>query len=196
MKLVMVRHGESVDNVNGITQGQRPGMLTGRGVEQAKRLGARLKDEKIDVIFSSDSKRAVDTTAEIVKYHESVPVYYTPEIRERAQGIFEGRPKTEIKKADVESGLPFGEFKPEGGESFRELMQRAAMFLEKLKADYMKETILISSHRWFIQVLLGILLKKTLEESVGMNLENTSVNIVEIIDGVISFHLLNSTDHL
>lgn len=37
--LLLIRHGETVDNVNRIMQGQTPGRLTDNGVEQARLLG-------------------------------------------------------------------------------------------------------------------------------------------------------------
>jgi len=57
MRLILVRHGETEENVAKITQGHMPSKLTKQGIEQAKKLALRLKDEKIDKIFVSDLKR-------------------------------------------------------------------------------------------------------------------------------------------
>ena len=59
--LLLVRHGETVDNVRQIMQGQTQGELTPNGIEQARALAAELKDTPIDVFVSSDLKRAFDT---------------------------------------------------------------------------------------------------------------------------------------
>ena len=59
--LLLVRHGETVDNVRQIMQGQTQGKLTPNGIEQARALAAELKDTPIDVFVSSDLKRAFDT---------------------------------------------------------------------------------------------------------------------------------------
>ena len=48
MRLIVTRHGETVDNINGIIQGHTQGKLTENGKEQAKKLGERLKNEKIE----------------------------------------------------------------------------------------------------------------------------------------------------
>lgn len=64
MRLIIVHYGESIENKNGICQGQMPGKLSNDGIEQAK----RLKDEKLDVIFSTDLARALDTAKEIAKF--------------------------------------------------------------------------------------------------------------------------------
>lgn len=60
-KILLVRHGETVDNVNKIMQGQTPGRLTLLGMEQARELGRQLRGEHIDVFLSSDLARAVET---------------------------------------------------------------------------------------------------------------------------------------
>ena len=67
MKLILTRHGETVDNIKGILQGQNPGKLSENGIQQAKQLALRLKNENIDAIYSSDLARAADTAKEIYK---------------------------------------------------------------------------------------------------------------------------------
>ena len=68
MRLILTRHGETEDNVKEILQGQAGGKLTAKGIEQAKKLALRLKKEKIDKIYVSDLKRAVDTAKELHAY--------------------------------------------------------------------------------------------------------------------------------
>jgi len=96
MKLILVRHGETEENKKGILQGHLPGKLTELGRDQAKKLALRLKDEKIDAIFSSDLARASDTTREIAKYHPNVPLFFVEELREKNQGSLTGKSIKEI----------------------------------------------------------------------------------------------------
>lgn len=56
MRLILVRHGETKDNDAGILQGQLHGELNKSGIEQAEKVAVRLKNEKIDFIFTSDLK--------------------------------------------------------------------------------------------------------------------------------------------
>ena len=65
MKLIITRHGETEENKAGIIQGHLPGHLSEAGIEQAKKVAFRLKDEKINFIYSSDLDRAADTAKEI-----------------------------------------------------------------------------------------------------------------------------------
>src|SRR3989338_6937789 len=101
MKLIIVRHGETEENAEGIHQGQRHGKLSNVGIEQTKKLGTRLKDEKFDIVYCSDLQRCKDTAKEIMKFHSSIPVHYTKEIRERRMGEFEGR------RRDSEEGFKY-----------------------------------------------------------------------------------------
>ena len=71
-RLLLVRHGETVDNVNKIMQGQTHGRLTLNGIEQAHELGRQLRGEHIDVFLSSDLARAVETL-EIIKKETHPP---------------------------------------------------------------------------------------------------------------------------
>ena len=81
-RLLLVRHGETVDNVNKIMQGQTHGRLTLNGIEQAHELGRQLRGEHIDVFLSSDLARAVETL-EIIKQEKTHP--QTPPVREGSE---------------------------------------------------------------------------------------------------------------
>ncbi|MBT3406222.1 histidine phosphatase family protein [Candidatus Woesearchaeota archaeon] len=90
MRLILTRHGQTEENVKRILQGHMPGKLTPLGIEQAKKLASRLKDENIDAIYSSDLARTADTTKEIAKFHPDVPVFYVAELREGDLGEYAG----------------------------------------------------------------------------------------------------------
>ncbi len=96
MKLIITRHGETIENKAGILQGHLPGQLSAEGIGQAKALGKRLQSEKIDVIYASDLQRVVDTTREITSYHPDTEVIFTKELRERDLGEFQGQNKHEM----------------------------------------------------------------------------------------------------
>ena len=89
MELILVRHGQTEDNVNRVTSGQSNGQLTAQGVHQATQLGKRLSPYKFDLVISSDLQRTKDTTAAILGTR-SVPVVYDERIREKSVGVFTG----------------------------------------------------------------------------------------------------------
>ncbi|KAL2160752.1 hypothetical protein VTH06DRAFT_949 [Thermothelomyces fergusii] len=71
LRLFLVRHGETVDNVAGIYAGIRDSPLTAHGVLQARRLGAHLASRAAAIgpvrhVFASDLRRAVETAAAVI----------------------------------------------------------------------------------------------------------------------------------
>lgn len=199
MKLIIVRHGQTEENARRLMQGQRGGQLNLVGKEQAQRVARRLKDEKIDIAFVSDLRRAVETAQEILAYHPETPVTYSPDLRERSYGIFEGSTVESHIHAREQSGLSFHEYRPAGGESFQEVQQRIARFYHQLCTAHPEDTTLVVSHGNTIAALLLHLLKKppTVEEFRAHHPQNTALTIIEC-DGadVRQVHTLNCTAHL
>ena len=95
--LYLARHGETVDNVNQIMQGQTQGELTANGLRQAAQVGEEWKDRHLDAVVASDLKRAIDTATVIAAPHH-LDVITTPLLRERDWGGFTGRYIPELRK--------------------------------------------------------------------------------------------------
>ncbi|MFA6519040.1 MAG: phosphoglycerate mutase family protein [Candidatus Shapirobacteria bacterium] len=73
MKLILIRHGESMANVG--EMGEANG-LTVKGKEQAKNLAMYLGDNKIDHFYCSNTTRSIETLTELLKDRgEEVKVY-------------------------------------------------------------------------------------------------------------------------
>ncbi|TLD28562.1 hypothetical protein PspLS_03447 [Pyricularia sp. CBS 133598] len=71
MNLLLIRHGESTDNVAGLLAGSRDAPLTAHGVIQARRLGQHLVERSAEIghiahVFASDLQRALKTALEVV----------------------------------------------------------------------------------------------------------------------------------
>jgi broad specificity phosphatase PhoE len=154
--------------------GQLEGGLSKKGVLQARELSNFLKNERIEVMFSSPLKRALDTATEIDKYHK-IEVIQDADLKERNMGIFQGKPKRLFFEKMEEERKPFHLFIPEGGESMEDLSVRAKRFFDKLKMKYPDKTILIVSHRLLIRTLIGVILKKTLEELSEIEVPNAGI---------------------
>ncbi|MBT3985809.1 histidine phosphatase family protein [archaeon] len=195
MKLIITRHGETEENVNGIIQGQLPGKLSEKGIEQAKKLALRLKDEKIDHIYSSDLTRAADTAKLIADYHKNTPFTLTKELRERSLGEFEGESEEEFGSGakDRDGIYP----QPKEGETLDELYQRGKDFLKYLKKTYTNETILLVGHGGIDLAIIGFIENKGPKYvELGPSLANTSVTIIEVNKENYNLLTLNSILHL
>ncbi len=196
MKLIIVRHGETHENVAGIMLGHGHGKLTDLGIEQAKKVGLRLKDEKIDIAYVSDLERTCATASHILSFHPTIPVIYTKDLRERNFGIYEGM-KSVVVKDLLKHIQKKWEHKPESGESRIELQQRIVSFCEDLFKRHKGQTILIVSHGGPMTCLYLHLFEKSFEEYAQYHPENTAVTILEISDDKKhTVHVLNCVKHL
>jgi broad specificity phosphatase PhoE len=122
-----LRHGESLGNARGISQGQTDFPLTEKGIQQAFHLVARWQEQGIqfDRIISSPLKRA-QQTAEIIATHLQIPIEYDSNWMERSFGKLEGIPFTEVKRLLPQMDFFFS-YHPIGGdgESLPSLFERA-----------------------------------------------------------------------
>jgi len=197
MKVVLLRHGETEENFLGIIQGHSRGRLSARGREQAKLAAKRLSQERFDVLFSSDLVRAVDTLKAVMIYHAHVPVFFCAELRERCLGIYEGRPREDLFRAQRENGVCLLEYRPEGGESLLDLKTRTDQFLKRLLENYQGKTVLLCTHGGPILTLLATVLEFPLEEFIEHEIENASISTVELDDkGKVLQCTINSVLHL
>jgi len=123
MRLIIARHGQTFDNINKVFRGQGHGQLTEIGLEQTKKLALRLKSLKIDAVYSSDLKRAIDSTKEILKYHQNLKLHLDKRLRERDWGKLDGKPHPKE--------WVWGEF-PNFVETDKSLCERTKDFLDEL----------------------------------------------------------------
>lgn len=96
MTILLVRHGETVDNAARIMQGQTQGCLNDTGRRQAGEVAARLSRENVDAVISSDLQRAIQT-AQIIAQPLGKSITTTPLLRERDWGSFTGRLIPELR---------------------------------------------------------------------------------------------------
>lgn len=167
-RLLLVRHGETVDNVNQIMQGQTQGELTQKGVLQAEELAQQMRDEQIDVFVSSDLKRSIDTCRIIAQSH-GLPVVQTPLLRERDWGVFTGRFIPDLKD----------ETWPDDIESITDLRTRAKAFLDFISEQYPGKTVLAVGHGIINKAIQAVHLGKEMREIPRMT--NAEVREVKLL---------------
>ena len=148
-KIFLVRHGQDMDNIKGILNGRRDTGLTELGKEQAKIVADKLKDDNIQVIYSSPLKRAFQTAKIIAKELNIEEVIIEEDLTEREFGILTGKPLTDIPKytnkiLKTEKVNYF--LKVEGSEDFPILYKRAKRVLSKLQKNQENKNILAVTH--------------------------------------------------
>ena len=97
MNLILIRHGETEWNRTGRCQGIADIDLNHNGKRQVQELADSLKEEKINAIYSSDLKRALETARAIAAHHK-LKVNIEEDLREMNQGELEGLKFSEIRE--------------------------------------------------------------------------------------------------
>lgn len=180
MKLVIIRHGETKFNramKNGLKYcagciNTEFADLNENGKEMAKKLSENDIVQKINRIYVSNLRRAIETV-EISKPNFEYVI--TPELKERSLGDFEGKTKDEIMKISEYQKFytdpKYIEFKDSftvkapNGENYTEVLTRVMNFIENLKYDD-NDIIGIYSHFCAIRCMFGGLLKINPKEKV------------------------------
>ena len=153
VSIVYETHSTSKDNEAGVASGWSPSELSEAGREQAAALGQRRRDDGIDVVFSSDLRRAVQT-AEIAFTGSDVPLLQDVRLRECNYGDLNSAPVERVhaeRASRVDTPFP-------NGQSYREVVNQTRDFLLDLARDYDGKRVLLISHsanRWALQHLLG-----------------------------------------
>jgi len=187
MKLIITRHGETVENKNHIIMGQLPGHLNRLGIQQAKKVAKRLKNEEIDYIYSSDLARAANTAKEIRKYHKNVPIKFVKDLREKYCGKYEGT-STKIMHSDWNKHA----------ETDKHIYYRVKKFLDKTLHKHKTERVLFVTHGGTIRALMRIIRNKSWNNMYkDKNAGNTSITIATINENKKHrIHLLGCMKHL
>lgn len=190
MRLVLTRHGRTVENDAGILQWHLPGKLNEKGQEQARRVALRLRDEHFDHAYSSDLARAADTAREIMRYHSDVPLSLTENLREVYLGEWQGKSKRDLGLLWNPEADTLG---PVDGESLDAITERARAFLDRILEIHADESVLLVWHNGINRRLVGVL---TWQDSVPP-IGNTSVSIFEIDEErKVEIVLFNCSEHL
>lgn len=159
----LIRHAQTVWNLDKMIQGQKDSSLTTAGQEQSRVWGEQLASVPFDRILSSDLGRTVATAGWLNKAL-NLPVQKTSRLRELDWGVWTGRRIRDIKmetpgelKRLEASGW---QFCPPGGESRRSVWLRSRRFLEEASLKWPGQTILTVTHEGVIKCLLYGLAKR------------------------------------
>ncbi len=148
-EFILIRHGETAENLSGIVQGQRDTRLNETGLRQAECAARRLRDEHFDAAYSSDLSRAMVTALTIARPLE-LAVEPCPELREWDLGDLSGlhRDEAEVRYPEVMDAFRFdqGEVIVPGGETRSEFRRRVAGFLDRLADRHAGEKVLLVTH--------------------------------------------------
>ncbi len=156
--LLLIRHAESSWNAAGRWQGHGDPPLSDRGRAQANALARELARESIDVLVSSDLRRAAETAA-ILGKGQGLRPELTPRLRELDLGDWEGLTRAQIERMAGDALRRFDagdlDVRPGGGENLREIAQRAFSVVTELVDAHPGRRLAVVTHLGVIRALLG-----------------------------------------
>lgn len=197
--LYIVRHGQTVDNLENRIQGHSDSPLTPLGIKQAEAIAERLASERFDAIYSSDLGRAVATAGVIAAKHD-LPVRTTELLRELNLGVAQGMTAREFADQYPEEYRLWSTYavkhRPPGAESIESLTERCREFVEQVLRDHKDgERLVAVGHSGSQRGLVCAALSLPVEYYKGLSVANAALSIVDLGDRP-TLRLYNDTCHL
>jgi broad specificity phosphatase PhoE len=153
VEIVFETHSLTTDNEAGVATGWLDGQLSERGRALAAELGRRRRNDAVAAVFASDLGRSAETV-ELAFGGSDVPVHLDPRLRECDYGAWNGMPAARLERERAQRiTRPFPD-----GESYLEVVDRVASFLEELARDWDQARVVVVGHsatRWALDHLLA-----------------------------------------
>jgi alpha-ribazole phosphatase len=199
MRLIVVRHGETLYNAQRRFTGQSDIPLNTLGKRQAVALGECFATQHLDAIVCSDMQRT-RATAEAIALHHQLPVQEDADLREFSLGAWEGYTFDEIKSRD---GNMYAQWRsdpetyaPPGGETVVQLRDRCARALSRWQRQYPAANVLWVTHGGLIGVLLCHVLDIDLKRRWQFEHDNASISELYLSGDSVKIVRLNETAHI
>ncbi len=200
-ELLLVRHGQQDYDANGPMAQVIDPPLSDLGRTQARLVGEALSTQRIDYVYASPLRRALDTGREIARHHRLEPII-VDDLRE--VGIFRDVPpeKTPLEhigrlalvgtrqRMVVEKSWDVYPF----SESSYEFRKRVINAIEGIIAAHPCERIVVACHGGVINAYIGHIIASKYD--MFFRPAHTSVNIVAGAEGIRALYSLNDVRHL
>lgn len=200
-KVYLIRHCQSVGNIQHRFQGRYDAQVSPAGEKQLELLGLRFRNEPIDVIYTSPLKRARATAQAVAGYHPGIAVIEEPGFIEIDCGEMENLLLTEVAERFPETALNWDRSPDKcrfpGGETMEEVYERVNAALDKVIAENPGKTIVVTTHGG---VLRNLYARITYGELIGIRKSevfgNTGVSTVVAEEGRLRWESVNDLSHL
>jgi broad specificity phosphatase PhoE len=200
-RLVVIRHGETDDNVEQRVAGWRESRLTERGRVQAELAGAFVAERYRPVaVYASPLHRASETAASLAR-RLALPIRHHPDLRELHFGEAEGLAFADLQlrfpeivararnTEDDEMGWP-------GGETRREFYARTKRVVDVISGAHVGETIAVVTHGGVVSRLLAEIFEGKPGRWSAYQPANCSIAEIVVANGVHTVARWNVIDHL
>ena len=203
-ELILLRHAETVANERGILQGRTDYPLSARGVRQARALADVLVNLDVDAVYASPAGRVEATLAPAFERGLSLRAQMPlPFIIDELDEIDLGTAASLTYGEFHERFLPGidsdvyrrGEYRFPGGESRRDLFERASAAAERIVGDRWTRA-LVAAHGGILSQLLAKILGVPFDGWVRFRLDNACFARVVWPDERPSLACFNDREHL
>ncbi len=182
--LLLVRHGQTVWNVEHRLPGQLPGVaLNENGRQQAARLAEALTVLPISTIISSPLERARDT-AEIIAKGRDIPIQLEPDLMDTQVGNWAGQVIEDVAKNDPawKEFVRNPNVAPEGVETFPQVQQRVVAAVERWRKEDVGPFPVFVAHADVIKLLVAHYSGFEAGKAGTFHIDNASVSLIELED--------------
>lgn len=195
-RLILIRHGETAWNAERRTQGWHDEPLNDRGMQQARRMGAFVREQfDLSTVWASDLRRCVQTAEPI-----GLPVQTSRALRELNYGEWEGRSWEELNEQEREltARLIAGDrsFRAPGGELVGDLADRVRGFVDAAGLADAADDVAVVGHGGSLRALIVAMLGLPFDAFGRFAFSNASVSVVTTGRGAARLYSLNHTAHL
>lgn len=139
VRVIYFVHGTTTDNQEHKSTGWIPGELTEKGIKQSIDLKDQINLDEIDLVISSDLKRAIDSADYTFKGIKDI--LHDERIRECNYGDLNGQDADLVKYEDhIVDPFP-------NGESLKDVEKRVRDFCNYLKENFDGKTVALVAHK-------------------------------------------------
>ena len=159
VKIIYFVHGTTTDNIEKLSSGWNQAELSEKGIEQSISLREQINFEEIDLVISSDLKRAQDSANYV--YENKKEILHDSRIRECNYGDLNGKSSVLVKYGEhINNPFP-------NGESLLDVEKRVRDFCDYLLENYDNKTIAIVAHKAPQLAIEVITMNKTWEQAIN-----------------------------
>lgn len=156
--LFLIRHSEPAAWARQLCHGTLDVPLSDDGAIQARRIGGRLRDVRLDAVYSSPLSRALATASAVAGSHGLPPVI-REDLAEIDFGAFEGRTFDEIAASHPDLYSQWmrepARMRFPGGESFDDLRERATSEVGRIRREHEGGSVAVVTHGGVIRAVLA-----------------------------------------
>ncbi len=179
--IYLTRHGQTEWNIEKRLQGHGNSPLTDAGIKRAEELSKRLKDIKIECIYTSPIERAYKT-ASILKGNKEIELITHDGSKEMNFGDFEGKITEEVMQENPDWDINLImqgnlEMRAPNGETLAEVRERVSKAMDEIIKDNDGKSILIVAHGITLKAIMNYFKDKDVNSEVMGQATLTKVNI-------------------